>query len=270
MVKLVCAGVGQLNQRVAAGWLAQSPNHVAEGFRLSTSDASLGFHQKSVDLAHQPWPDAEADYLVIALAARERSQQGYERAYRLPILKLAESIQQWQTLPKRIIVVSSTRVYGVSDGRWIHDDTEPSPSDANGQILRDMELAALALPAPTSVVRLSGIYGPGRDWLKRQALTATQNSIEKNNWTNRIHIDDAAAAILHLLEQPVLKPSYIVSDTQSVPLLEMYNFFREREGLPLLQINDYPVQGGKRLTPDALQEIGFQWQYPTAFSGGYE
>lgn len=267
MSTLLCAGVGSLNQRVAKLWL-QQPSADVLGLRLSASDSRLGFKQISVNLSQSTWPDLGADVVVVALSARERTIEGYRLAYVEPIKRLSESLSTWSKLPKRIIVVSSSRVYGASDGEVIDDTLTPEPADEFGEQLRLMELLVADLPIESVVVRLSGIYGPGRDWLKRQALAATESSQTENNWTNRIHIDDAAQVILFLLQQQTVHSSYIASDNQPVPLLDIYNYFREREGLPHLDI-ELPVLGGKQLQPTRLKAAGFHWQYPTAFSGGY-
>lgn len=264
--KLVLAGAGSLNRQVAAQW---SPFGSVEAMRLSEPDPSLGFSQVSVDLAEQRWPDLAGDCLVVALASRgERTVENYRRAYLQPIQQLQASLSQWRNAPDRIVVVSSSRVYGVDDGRWIDDDTSAASTDERARILLEMETQAHALPCPVSVVRLSGIYGPGRDWLKRRALAAEQGALQ-DSWTNRIHIEDAARAIVHILNLPDPEPHYIVSDQQPQTLSAMFNFFREAEGLAPLQGEPEPGSG-KRLKPARLQASGFEWRYPTAFSGGYD
>jgi len=266
MSLLVCAGVGSLNRRVARLWQAHQGEVI--GLRRGAVDPDLAFAQQSLDLSQAAWPDLDADVLVVALSAHERTEAGYRAAYQLPLLRLAESMAGWHALPSKVIVVSSTRVFGIDDGRRVDDDTPIDSPDRFGEILLAMESSVRQLPCPSTVVRLSGIYGPGRDWLKRTALAVDPNHLPANKWTNRIHVDDAAGAIIHLLAQEQLAESYVVSDPEPIPLLQMYNFFRQREGMPLL--HPMPaVQGGKCLIPTRLQASGYQWIYPNAFSGGY-
>lgn len=265
--KLLCAGVGQLNSRVAQQWLKLSGQVV--GMRRSLADAELPFEQHQVNLAEERWPDVGADVIVVALSAQERTLDAYRAAYLAPIEQLAQSLTNWAKQPEKIVVVSSTRVFGVEDGSLITDAKIAETDDEFGQMLIAMEHEVQNLPVPSTVVRLSGIYGPGRDWLKRSALAANEEGIHKNNWTNRIHIDDAAAAIVFLLQLNTLEPSYIVSDLKPMPLLDMFAYFREREGQPALQVG-MPAAGGKRLIPTHLQALGFTWQYPHAFAGGYD
>lgn len=265
-MKLLLAGVGSLNQRVGALW--QQAGHDVVGLRRSVADPSLDFAQHSVDLAAQTWPDYQADAIVVALSAQTRSLQGYKDAYVEPIKQLAASLANWQHLPKRVLVVSSSRVFGVDDGRLLADAAETSAADPYAAVLLEMEALTDALPCEAAVARLSGIYGPGRDWLLRMALKADVEPPQSNHWTNRIHIDDAAAALVHLLTLEHLDDRYIVSDTEPTPLFTMLDYLRSLQNLPALA-NHPEVAGGKRLNPERLKASGFAWRYPTARSGGY-
>jgi len=154
------------------------------------------------------------------------------------------------------LVVSSSRVYGVDNGEELDENSPPNPSGWAGETLLEMEQRLANLPVPTIVARLSGIYGPGRDWLRRQARQADSQPPARNHWTNRIHIEDAAAALVHLaldVEQP--QGCYLVSDRQPTPLFEMLNYLRELEGLPTLT-EVPPVGGGKQLRSDRLADSG--------------
>lgn len=265
MSQVLLAGVGDLNRRVARRLL--DIGTAVTGFRRSVEDPRLGFRQQSLDLSEQPWPDTGAEAIVVALSAPERTSDGYYRGYVAPIEQLGRSLQHWQRLPQRILVVGSSRVYGVDDGRELTEDSPIEPADWAGERLADMEAAVDALPVQSCVARLSGIYGPGRDWLKRMAVAATERPPERNHWTNRIHIEDAAAALVHLLSVETLPSRMIVTDRQPTPLFEVLNYLRELERLPSLPMPD--VAGGKRLLSERMQHSGFRWQYPDYRSGGY-
>ncbi|WP_108124028.1 NAD-dependent epimerase/dehydratase family protein [Saccharospirillum mangrovi] len=262
------AGVGDLNRRVVRRFLERGKQVV--GFRRRAADPSLGFEQQSLDLATQRWPDVGAAGIVVALSAGERTPEGYRRAYVEPIQQLAASLAHWSQPPKRVVVVSSTRVYGADDGRDMDETSPPEPTDWAGELLLEMEALVADLPVPTVVARLSGLYGPGRDWLRRQARKADVEPPARNHWTNRIHIDDAAAALVHLMLD-VAEPEacYLVSDRQSAPLFDVLAYLRELESLPALA--DTPViDGGKQLRADRLAGSGFVWRYPDFRAGGYE
>ena len=266
--RLLCAGTGDLNRRVASLW--QASGGAVIGFRRSAVDASLGFEQRLLDLAVETWPDVSADIIVIALSARARTPEAYRRAYLEPILRLRDSLASWHRLPERVIVVSSTRVYREDAGGWVDDQTPPEAADMQAQILIDMDSVAQTLPIATVSARLSGIYGPGRDWLKRMACQADPQQPPANSWTNRIHIDDAARAICHVMQLPQVATSYLVSDTAPQTRLDMFNYFRRVAGLPSLPQAATGTLSGKRIRPQRLQDSGFIWRYPDAFAGGYD
>jgi nucleoside-diphosphate-sugar epimerase len=264
--QFLLAGVGDLNRRVARRLLEQG--HQVIGLRRSQPDTALGFEQRSVDLAVEPWPDVGADTIIIALSAAQRDAEGYRRGYVLPVQQLGRSIQDWQKPPQRIIVVGSSRVYGANDGRELTEASPIQPSDWGGDCLAEMEAAVDRLPGQTAVARLSGIYGPGRDWLRRKAMSAGSKPPETNHWTNRIHIEDAAAALVHLTSQPDIDSRYLITDRRPAPLFEVLNYLRQIQGLsPLQEVPE--VAGGKRLLSDRLAATGFEWQYPDYRAGGY-
>lgn len=261
------AGVGDLNRRVARRLLERGESVI--GLRRRAAEAELGFEQRSIDLAQQPWPDVGADTVIVALSATERSAESYRRAYVEPIVRLRESLERWSQAPHRILVVSSTRVYGADDGRELDENSALDASGWAGETLLEMEQMLDAMPVTTTVARLSGLYGPGRDWLRRQARQAERQPPARNHWTNRIHIEDAAAALVHLaLDVEPPQACYLVTDRQPAPLFEVLSYLRELEGLAPLT-DTASVSGGKRLCSDRLVDTGFRWQYPDFRAGGY-
>ncbi|MEX0624770.1 hypothetical protein [Saccharospirillum sp.] len=265
--RFLLAGVGDLNGRVARRLLDRQAT--VTGLRRSAADPALGFEQQSVDLAVEPWPDVGADVVIMALSAAQRDAAGYRRGYVQPVQQLGRSLQQWRKPPERVIVVGSSRVYGANDGRELTEDSPINPSDWGGDCLAEMEAAVDRLPVETTVARLSGIYGPGRDWLRRMALKADTTPPATNHWTNRIHIEDAAAALVHLATMPAVASRYLVTDRLPTPLFEVLNYLREQQGLPVLQAEP-DVAGGKRLLSDRLAATGFEWQFANYQAGGYE
>jgi len=264
--QFLLAGVGDLNSRVARRLLEQGGK--VTGLRRSRPDPALGFEQRSIDLALEPWPDIGADTVIIALSAAQRDAQGYRRGYVMPVQQLARSIPEWRKAPERIIVVGSSRVYGVSDGRELTETSPIEPGDWGGEVLAEMEAVVDGLPGHASVARLSGIYGPGRDWLRRKALDAGSGPPQSNHWTNRIHIEDAAAALVHVAMLPDPQRRYLVTDRQPAPLCDVLNYLRQIDGHePLQGVPD--VAGGKRLLSDRLAGTGFEWRYPHYRAGGY-
>ena len=102
---------------------------------------------------------------------------------------------------QRVLLVSSSAVYGEHGGDWVDESTTPAPPGFNGQVLLEAEQLLAAQPITSIALRLAGLYGPGRlQLLERLRTGEVRVPRALPHWANRIHIDDAAAAIVHLLE----------------------------------------------------------------------
>jgi nucleoside-diphosphate-sugar epimerase len=105
----------------------------------------------------------------------------------------------------RIIYISTTGVYGPAGGEWIDETTEPDPQRDGGRasLAAEQILAAHPLGRRGIILRLAGIYGPGRlpylDQLRRSEPLAAPTG----GYLNLIHVDDAAAAVLAAEQLPL-------------------------------------------------------------------
>jgi len=101
----------------------------------------------------------------------------------------------------RLVFCSSTSVYGQQDGSWVDERSATRPASWRGEVLLEAEGLLRQAPLSAAVARLSGIYGPGRSrLLRRVAHGRAPLQPEPSSWTNRIHRDDCAGALAHLLE----------------------------------------------------------------------
>jgi nucleoside-diphosphate-sugar epimerase len=171
-----------------------------------------------------------------------------------------------------VLFASSSAVYGEHDGAWVDEDTRCAPLSFNGSVLLEAE-KWLGAQAETSVVlRLSGLYGPGRTRLiELVAGGAARTPTGVRQWTHRVHVDDAAAACLHLLELPQPAGRYLVTDDAPAGLDEVYAFIAQRLGLPPPPAGEAPSEravGNKRLSNARLRRSGFEFRYPD-FRCGY-
>ena len=152
------------------------------------------------------------------------SNRGGSDAYRPVYLRGAENlISAFPDSP--LLFTSSTSVYGQNDGSLVTEDSPAEPSQETSQILREAENVVLANAG--TVLRLSGIYGPGRCIYLRRILdnTATIEPGPVSRYLNQIHRNDAASAIAHLLRMPrdeVGGQIYNVTDGHSPTQRECY------------------------------------------------
>ena len=140
-----------------------------------------------------------ADVAVYAVAAGRRDEEAYRRAYVDGVAALLDVLEGRSDPPRRVFFVSSTSVYGERGGAWVDETTPVQPRGFSGECLVAGERRMLASPIPATVVRFGGIYGPGRGWLIERARAGAHCVDDPPRFTNRIHRDDCAGALAHLI-----------------------------------------------------------------------
>lgn len=174
-----------------------------------------------------------------------------------------------QATLRRVLFVSSSAVYGEHHGDWVDEDTQAAPAGFNGTALLEAEQQLAAWPIRAIVLRLAGLYGPGRlQLLDRLRAGTAQAPRVTPHWANRIHVDDAAAAIAHLLQLADPQACYLGTDSTPLPLHVLYDELARligvpppREGLPPEGI------GSKRLSNARLLASGFVPRWPDSRDG---
>ena len=274
--RVLIAGCGDLGLRVARLLALESASNQSWGLRRnpileSTSDLP-GFSWMAADLAQ---PDTLRDlpkditHVLYTAAPKARTEADYRAVYRDGLEHLLQAV----TSPalQRVLFVSSTAVYGDHGAQWIDEDTPTAPKSFNGRVLLETEqwLHSQSAQFETLSLRLSGIYGPGRSYLldRLRAGQATAPAAE-SHWVNRIHIEDAAAAVLHLLNLPNPQAIYLVTDSTPLPMRVLYDALAKLVGgaVPLEGASPASV-GSKRLSNARLRDSGFNFKWPDSRDG---
>ena len=170
----------------------------------------------------------------------------------------------------RGLFISSTAVHGASDGSWVDEASDPAPTGFPGQRLLEAERFLAGAPlAAASSLRLGGIYGPGRTSLLRSVESGAASLAPHVEWTNRIHVEDAARAVLHVLDLVPLPRLVEVVDEEPAPRAEVLGFLAAKLGRPSPPVVDTPAPRGmgKRVSSALLRRSGFDWRYPTYREG---
>lgn len=111
---------------------------------------------------------------------------------------LAHALAALPSSIQRAIYISTTGVYGSAGGDWVDETTPTDPPREGGKasLAAEQVLAAHPLGRRSAILRLAGIYGPGRvpylDQLKQGEPIAAPNA----GWLNLIHVDDAAQIVV--------------------------------------------------------------------------
>jgi nucleoside-diphosphate-sugar epimerase len=218
------------------------------------------------DLAALP---RDLDAVVWALSP-EPNERGYRRAYVDGPRRLLRFLADRGDPVRRVVLVSSTSVWHRNDGADVDERTPPSPVDFRGKTVIEGERALADGPFEAVVLRLSGIYGPGRtrllDGIARGQLAPPRRAVHGN----RIHRDDAAKAIDHVLHLASPARCYVVSDDDPADLREVYAWLAGRLGTTLPPATDcLPRRGGdKRCRNALLRASGFSFDVPD-YQAGY-
>ena len=127
------------------------------------------------------------------------------------------------TAPKlqSIVYLSSLGVYGDHGGAWI-DETAPTSASAGRRKLRieaeqSWQLLASPRDLPVAILRLGGIYGPGRNAFARLRAGLAQRITKPGHVSNRIHVFDIAQAIEAALDQHANGIFNVVDDAPTSP-----------------------------------------------------
>jgi len=210
----------------------------------------------------------EVVHLVYAVAPGARDDAAYARGYPLGLTSVLDALDRAGATLRRAVLVSSTAVYTQDDGSYVDERSPVTEAGTAARILEAERLLGARLGARGVVLRLSGIYGPGRDRIVRAIREGKPAPGDPTRVGNRIHRDDAAAATDHLLHLEATERVYVGTDDASVPMGEVFDWVASRVGVALVP-PDASGRGAtsKRLSNARLRATGFTFRYPTYREG---
>jgi nucleoside-diphosphate-sugar epimerase len=284
MTKILIAGCGYIGQALGASLRAEGIDFVgltrsesgAEALRLQGWEAfaaDIGDLTTCQRLA-QCLPDLQV-VVHCAASGRGGTEADYAKVYRDGCQNLLTAFPQ-----AALYFTSSTSVYPQIDGTVITEETEAEPKRGNGQLLRAAE--NLVREGNGTVLRLGGIYGPGRSVLLRNFLEgkSTIDTREQppatpdGRWINQIHQADVVGGLRFLMAQPAsVKAGQIFNLTDSRPLTqrEVYTVLSAKFALPMppSAVPDETRKRGwshKQVSNAKLRGVGWSPTYPDYFT----
>ncbi|MBI4971086.1 MAG: SDR family oxidoreductase [Candidatus Omnitrophica bacterium] len=199
-----------------------------------------------------------AKNILIAVSPAVRDASSYRKVYVEGAGNILETLRD-VSRQDRVLYISSTGVYGDQKGGWVDEATSPAPDNPLGKILLEAEHQVLASGLPSIILRLSGIYGPGRNrW-----LNSRQNISER--YINMIHLEDIVRIMALLFEEGKLGDIYLGSDDEPVLRSDFYRWL----GAKTDSLSQDHHLSGKRCRNHKLKSLGFSFKYPT-FREGYQ
>ncbi|MDZ4306048.1 MAG: NAD-dependent epimerase/dehydratase family protein [Pseudomonas sp.] len=271
---VVIAGCGDVGSRLASQLLAAGWE--VHGLRRNVSRLPEGVIGIAGDLFNKEcpdtWPIGGVDYLVYCAAATDHDEAGYRKAYVQGLEHVLEWLGDYGQEPKHLVFVSSSSVYGQQDGEWVDETSATQAVGYSGQVILEAEQVAFDSGIPATTLRLTGIYGPGREWLLSQVRQGYRVAVEPPLYGNRIHVDDAAGLLafllLHVEQGGTLDKVYIGVDDAPAPLSEVVGWLREYLGVTEWA-EDASVRraGSKQCSNARAKALGWTPTYPSYREG---
>lgn len=270
--KVLIIGFGFLGQ--VLGDLLIEQGYEVYSIKRQTQNVSASYHPIALDVT-KPFDKSinfpKFDYVIYMVSAGEYSPEAYQKAYVEGVKNTVDFLQSEQPQVKRLIYVSSTSVFEESLGNWVDEHSPISTSSFSAKALIEGEEMVSSASLPTTVLRLSGIYGPNRLSRFQSMIDAVQNETPilqgEDSFTNRIHVEDAARAIQHVMQLPHSDELYIVSDTEPMKKNDIAMWLANDLNKPLCtdKKGEARHQHGKskRCSSQKLVNSGFQFKYPT-------
>jgi nucleoside-diphosphate-sugar epimerase len=123
--------------------------------------------------------------------------------------------------------LSTVGVYGFHDGAWVDEESECRPASKRSRQRLEAEEAWLAFGreknVPVAVLRLAGIYGPGRNGFVNLERGTARRIVKPGQFFNRIHVDDIAGS-LEFLATRRMGGIFNVSDDEPAPAPDVVAF----------------------------------------------
>jgi nucleoside-diphosphate-sugar epimerase len=174
----------------------------------------------------------------------------------------------------RIVYVSSTGVYGQTQGELIDESASTQPLEDSGQVVLAAENVLRESGREFVILRFTGIYGPGRLLRQRDLLAGNPLAIDPEKWINLIHLEDGMSGVLAALERGRVGEVYHICDNEPVRRRDFYTFLAQalKAAAPMFVPVPQPVSAGERVNrrisnAKMRQELGVTLRYPSYREG---
>lgn len=216
---------------------------------------------------------ADLDGILVSFAPSKGSEVDlgqYQKTFLVGLERLVETLDRRPSnIPLQIVHLSSCGVYGNRHGALTNEAAQISDIHPVNQVLLQAEEMMGSIRSDRNkvcVLRLGGIYGPGRD-IPSMLLSAAGGLVQRNgqNVPCWIHRDDIVRGVCFAFDQGLDETYNLVNDTQ-LSGQELTDSLCERAGLPLakwLTIDTSDRILNARVSNEKLKRTGFSFNYPS-------
>jgi len=220
----------------------------------------------------------EFDWVVNCAASGGGDADDYRQLY----LEGNRNLLSWlaDRPPRKFVYTSSTSVYAQNDGSLVTELSPAQPETPTARVLvaaEELLLTAARKRFPSVILRVAGIYGPGRGHAFQQFLRGEARlEGDGSRYLNMIHRDDLTGVIITALERGQPGGIYNAVDNEPVSQSAFFGWLAEELKRPLpptvaVAAETWRKRGvtNKRVSNAKLrQEWGYQFIYPD-FRSGY-
>lgn len=280
-MKRLIFGCGYLGLRVALRWIAGGDvvYAVTRSEIRAASFRELGIKPIVADVTLRQSLESlpDVDTVLFAVSYDRRGEASRREVY---VDGLENALSAMSGRVYRWISISSTSVYGQDCGEWVDEHSPCEPGVENGQIIREAEELLLSFftaahqmhPYSWQILRLAGIYGPGRLLRRVEALKSGEPIEGRGDaWLNLIHVDDAVRAVVACGSRDDSGIT-LVCDDRPVERREYYGALARLAGAPvprfLVDVENFDAGLNKRCSNHKLRN---EWkvvlEFPTYEAG---
>ena len=271
---VLIAGCGDVGCELARQLLTDDHFSVW-GLRRSIEQLPDGVHPIKGNLFESEqlgeWPE-KIDYVVYAAATDGRGEEAYRKAYLLGLSNILARLQNDGYQPERVLFTSSTSAYHQGNGEIISESSTTEPESYSGKIMLEAEHLLIDSPFPATAVRFGGIYGPGRNRMINRVKAGEGCSSEPVIYGNRIHRDDCAGILAHLIQRDIadqpVDTLYLGVDHSPAPIYDVLHWLAEQLNVTLDDSHPTPARANKRCSNQKIVDSGYVFRFPD-YKAGY-
>ena len=273
MTRLLIAGAGYLGQARVEKVLAEKTHAVTLLRRRAV--AVPGAEVFPADLLQkaslQRLPPV--DDVVYCASADASDEASYRNIYQDGLRNLVEALRA-QGGFRRLVYVSSTSVYAEAQGNWVDESSTNLVSAGPSRFMVSGERVLMDGPEDFGILRMGGIYGPGRTYFLRRVKENAERIYAKGGvYSNRIHRDDCVGMILHVLRGSAARQVYNGVDSEASDRNDVIRWMAAQLGLDPLNVPStedlaqIAARGNKRISNQKIRDAGYQLLYPSYREG---
>ncbi|MBE9047912.1 NAD-dependent epimerase/dehydratase family protein [Pleurocapsales cyanobacterium LEGE 10410] len=210
---------------------------------------------------------ADCDIVLLSVGAKQRTPETYRQAYLETAKNLVAAIKNTSRV-KQLIYTSSYGILNNQSGDLIDETVSVNPSSEFGKILHQTEQVLLSVPETefkTCILRLSGVYGPGRELIKIfRGIAGKTRPGTGEDYTNWVHLYDIARAI-DFGQKKQLQGIYNLNSDQFLTTKEFFQNLFQAHNLPPItwdssqtSIRTYNL----KLSNQKIKDAGFEFAHP--------